>query len=149
MSEYLELLTLSTMTLATAGASGQPHATPVYFAALLPPKAVQAPLLYFFSEADARHSRELERDARAAASIYPESHDWQEIRGLQLHGWVSPARPGAEWNAGWEAYQQKFPFVAGLKIVVARNRFYIFHPTWIRLVDNSRRFGFRQEWSFE
>lgn len=137
-----DLLALSTMTLATQDAQGQPHAAPVYFAA--------GPDLglYFFSEASSQHSQDTARDPRAAAAIYPEAADWQAIRGLQLRGVVHPLAPGQPWETAWALYAAKFPFVKALKLVVARNTLYVLRPTWLRLVDNRRGFGFKQEWQF-
>lgn len=135
------LLSVSTLTLATCGADGAPHAAPVYFA------ADAGPRLYFFSDPASQHSLDLERDPRAAAAIYPECDGWQEIRGLQLRGQVHRVPPGAEWDAAWACYAARFPFVHALKAIVARNTLYVFIPHWVRLVDNRRGFGFKQEWT--
>jgi uncharacterized protein YhbP (UPF0306 family) len=136
----IDLLELSTLTLSTVGLGGEPHAAPVYFVA---DKAVR---LYFFSDAGSRHSQDAERDRRAAAAIYPECRDWQDIRGLQLRGEVRAVEPGPEWEAAWEIYTAKFPFVSELKAVVARNNLFVFEPNWIRLIDNRQGFGFKEEW---
>jgi uncharacterized protein YhbP (UPF0306 family) len=149
-----ELLELSTMTLATASSDGHPHAAPVYFVALQEPAQERhegdpAPLLfYFFSEPYSQHSRDIELSGTAAGAIYPETPDWREIRGLQLVGKARLVSRGAEWEAAWKGYRHKFPFVAALKLIVARNALYVLTPTWMRLVDNRRGFGFKQEWSF-
>jgi uncharacterized protein YhbP (UPF0306 family) len=135
-----EILLLSTMTLATCDASGAPHAAPVYFV------ADEDLRLYFFSDPESQHSLDLRRDPRAAAAVYPECHGWQEIRGLQLHGEVRSVSPGAEWDAAWALYAAKFPFVNELKEAVMSNSLYVFTPRWVRLVDNRRGFGFKQEW---
>jgi uncharacterized protein len=136
-----ELLAVSTLTLATTGPGGEPHAAPVYF-------AVAGELrLYFFSDPHSRHSQDLDGDPRAAAAIYPECEGWQDIRGLQLRGEVWPVVPGAEWDQAWKAYLQKFPFVGKLQAVVARNQLYVLRPEWIRLVDNRQGFGFKEEWT--
>ena len=140
-SEVSDLLSVSTMTLATSGGSGEPHAAPVYFV------AGENRTLYFFSDPESQHSRDLAQNPRAASAVYPESFDWQDIRGLQMHGEVYPVPAGAEWEAAWRVYAAKFPFVIALKAVVARNRLYAFAPHWIRLVDNRRSFGFKKEWS--
>ena len=134
------LFALSTMTLATTGVGG-PHAAPVYFA------SGETLRLYFFSEETSQHSRDIASDPRAAAAIYPEGQDWQDIHGLQLRGEVIAVAPGAEWESAWEHYVAKFPFAAGLKEIVRRNRLYVFAPDWIRLVDNRRGFGFKKEWA--
>lgn len=139
--QVAELLRLSTMTLATCGADGEPHAAAVFFA------ADEGLNLYFFSAEDSRHGQDLADDARAAASVYPECRDWRDIRGLQLRGEVRPLGPGEEWEGAWRRYAAKFPFVEELREVVARNRFYVFTPHWIRLVDNRRGFGYKEEFA--
>lgn len=138
-----DLLSLSTMTIATSGADGQPHAAPVYFA------ADQSLSFFFFSDPQSQHSKDLYHDSRAAAAVYPECFDWQDIRGLQMHGQVNLMESGEDWEKAWEAYQTKFPFVSGIKNVLAQNRLYAFTPAWIRLVDNRRGFGFKQEWNLK
>lgn len=135
-----ELLSVSAMTLATSDAGGMPHAAPVYFA------ADQSMMLYYFSDKKSRHSQDLCADPRAAVAIYPGGDDWRTLHGLQLHGSVQLIQPGAAWEAGWQVYLEKFPFVAALKTIVAQNSLYTFRPNWMRLVDNRRRFGFKQEW---
>jgi uncharacterized protein YhbP (UPF0306 family) len=139
-----ELLSVAAMTLATAGSDGQPYAAPVYFAAGLSADPLR---LYFFSDPASQHSQDLARDPRAAAACYPESQSWQDIRGVQLRGEARPAPGGEAWDAGWKCYVDKFPFVEGLKLIVARNTLYSFEPRWIRVVDNRRGFGFKEEWS--
>jgi uncharacterized protein YhbP (UPF0306 family) len=139
-----ELLSVAAMTLATSGPDGQPFAAPVYFAADL----ADGPLrLYFFSDPDSQHGRNLKRDPRLAAAFYPESDDWREIRGVQLRGEARPVPSGAAWDLGWRCYADKFPFVEGLKLIVARNTLYCVKPDWVRVVDNRRGFGFKEEWS--
>jgi uncharacterized protein YhbP (UPF0306 family) len=130
---------VNTMTLATA-AAGQPHATPVYFAA--------SPHLelYFFSAEDSLHTRGIQRDPRAAAAIYPLCQGWQDIRGLQCHGAVTLVESSPAWDGAWNLYQDKFPFVRSLKTIVARNRLYVLTPAWVRYVDNTQRFGYKQEY---
>ncbi len=136
-----DLLSLSTMTLATTGADGDPHAAPVYFA------ADTDLTLYFFSAPDSQHGQDLRHNPRAAAAIYPECFGWEDIRGLQLRGLVMRLDRGPAWEAAWAVYVAKFPFVAALKVIVAMNELYAFRPRWIRLVDNRRGFGFKQEWA--
>lgn len=142
-----ELLRVHTLTLATCSPEGRPHAAPVYFAASS--RGLQPGMrLYFFSGQDSRHTQDLLRQPAAAGAIYPECEGWQDIRGLQLEGEVLPVERGPEWDAAWEQYRAKFPFVSALKVVVARNALFAFVPHWIRLVDNRRGFGFKQEWHF-
>jgi len=137
----LELLGVSTMTIATAGPTDGPHAAPVYFALATDGRLV------FFSDPASVHASQAVGPARVAAAIYPASSDWTEIRGLQLHGTVRALPSGPEWDAAWEAYRRKFPFVAGLGEIVERNWLYALEPTWVRLVDDRRGFGSRREWT--
>ena len=145
---YVDLLALSTLTLATCGLDGEPHAAAVYFAANLPLAPGIAPQLYFFSDPDSQHSQDVSANPQAAATCYPECQGWQDIRGLQMRGRVRLVAPGAEWEAAWACYTAKFPFVNTLKAIVARNALYAFIPHWLRLVDNRWGFGFKQEWTF-
>jgi uncharacterized protein YhbP (UPF0306 family) len=148
-----ELLALSTMTLATCNPGGQPHAAPVYFAALreLHPQGAQPLRLIFFSEAHSQHGqdfagRDTAGQVNAAGAIYPECTGWQEIRGLQLRGRVRRVQPGEEWDLAWQAYRQKFPFAEDLLEIVQRNALYVLTPSWLRLVDNRAGFGYKKEW---
>jgi len=152
-----ELLAVSTMTLATSNANGQPHAAPVYFAAGAYPSSdfasspgisvtLQAPDLYFFSDPQSQHGRDLAANPYAGAAIYPPCFDWQDIRGLQMRGVVERVEKGADWDLGWSLYRAKFPFASGLMEIVSRNTMYVLIPGWLRLVDNRRGFGFKQEW---
>ncbi len=148
VDELADLLALSTLTVATTSADGQPHAAPVYFAAVIDSDAGSRLRLYFFSEPDSQHGRDAATNPRAAAALYPLCYDWQDIRGLQMRGSVQAVEPGEEWEQAWEQYQSKFPFVSSLKEIVARNTLYVFVPNWVRLVDNRRGFGTKQEWEF-
>lgn len=151
-----ELLAVSTMALATSNTDGQPHAAPVYFASgahssvgLLSSgifREWRAPALYFFSDPQSQHGQDLATNPLAGAAIYPPCFDWQDIRGLQIRGIVKHVERGAEWDLGWDLYQAKFPFTSGLIEIVSRNILYVLIPHWLRLVDNRRGFGFKQEW---
>jgi hypothetical protein len=131
------------MTLSTCSPDNTPHAAAVYFVCV----DKQALRLYFFSEEASQHGRDLAANPRAAVAIYPECYDWQDVRGLQMRGEAHPVAPGAEWEHAWQAYQDKFPFTIQLSKLVARNQLFVFSPEWIRLVDNRRGFGFKQEWT--
>jgi uncharacterized protein YhbP (UPF0306 family) len=135
------LLSTSTMTLATTGVSGEIHAAPVYFVA---DESLQ---LYFFSDPESQHARDITRRPAAAVAFYPECFSWEDIRGVQMRGEVYLVEPGMDWDRAWKLYQSKFPFVSALKEIVAQNAMYTFTPNWVRLVDNQRGFGFKQEWT--
>jgi 4-hydroxy-3-polyprenylbenzoate decarboxylase len=134
-----ELLALPAMTLATAGEDGAPHAAAVYFA------ADEHLCLYFFSEPGSQHACDLQARPQAAVTIQPLIASYQEIRGLQLRGAVRPVPQGQEWQRAFALYLAKFPFVAGMQPVLEKNTLYTFTPDWLRLLDNRRGFGFKEE----
>lgn len=135
-----ELLALTTMTLATTSPGGAPFAAPVFFAA--DPEL----RLVFFSSTGSQHGRNLTSDPRAAVAIYPECRSWQEIRGAQARGRVAQLQSGPARRAAFAVYLEKFPFVESMADEMARNHLYTFTPSWLRLVDNRRGFGFKREW---
>lgn len=138
---FTDLLSLSTLTLCTCGPDGQPHAAAVYFA------ADDDLNLFFMSDPKSQHGQDIIRDPRAAVAFHPECHGWKDIRGVQMRGDVQSVQPGDPWDHAWAVYEQKFPFVSELKDVVARNQFYVFIPEWVRLIDNLKGFGYKEEWS--
>jgi 4-hydroxy-3-polyprenylbenzoate decarboxylase len=136
-----DLWNLPALTLATSGADGTPSAAAIYFA------SATNHTLYFFSAEDSQHSINLAADPRAAASIHPLVEGWLEIHGLQLRGRVQLVSLGKEWDQAWDLYQAKFPFAAELKDIIAKNRLYAFRPEWVRLIDNRKGFGYKEEWT--
>jgi uncharacterized protein YhbP (UPF0306 family) len=135
-----DILGVSTMTLATTDSNGMPHAAPVYFV------HDNDLHFFFFSEKDSQHSRDIVHKSDVAGAIYPQCFDWRDIKGLQLRGKSHIVNTPSQWHTVWNKYREKFPFVRSLKTQIAKNRLYILNPSWIRLVDNSRGFGFKQEW---
>jgi len=140
-----ELLALPSMTLATVGADGAPHAASVYFAA--DAGAEGGGRLYFFSSAGSQHGCDLANNPAAAVTLAPLVEGWREIYGMQMRGAAHPVPAGAQWEAAFQLYLARFPFAASLKEELARNTLYVFTPTWLRLVDNWRGFGFKEEWT--
>jgi 4-hydroxy-3-polyprenylbenzoate decarboxylase len=136
-----DLLGLPLVTLATVGADGAPHAASVYFA------AGEDHRLYFFSSAASQHGRDLAANPAVALTLSPVVEGWRDIYGLQMRGEAHPVPTGPEWERGYQLYLARFPFAASFKEEVARNLLYVFTPRWLRLVDNSRGFGFKEEWT--
>ena len=131
----------STLTLATTTAGGFPQAASLFFAA-----AADGSLL-FVSAADSRHSLNIAANGRGAVTIHGETWNWNEIAGAQMEGSVSAVPAGPEREAAWETYKAKFPFAAAFEDEVSRSTFYRFTPRWVRLIDNSVRFGYREEFT--
>ncbi|MFI5279920.1 MAG: pyridoxamine 5'-phosphate oxidase family protein [Gemmatimonadales bacterium] len=133
----------STLTLATTTASGLPQAAPLFFAA-----AVDGSLI-FVSGAESRHSLNIAATGTAAVTMYGDTWSWNEIAGAQMEGSVSAIPAGPERDAAWDTYKAKFPFVAEFADEVSRSNFYRFTPRWVRLIDNSVRFGYREEFTVD
>jgi uncharacterized protein YhbP (UPF0306 family) len=130
----------TTMVLATRMPDGTPRSTPLYFA---PDKDLR---LIFLSDPDSAHSRNLAASQHASAAMYPEERDWRRLRGVQMTGHAR-VLDGSEAEAARHTYARRFPFVAELATAMAASRIYAFTPSWVRLTDNRRGFGFQQEWS--
>ncbi len=129
----------STLTLATVGAINEPQAAPLFFA------ADDVGSLLFVSGAKSRHCLNIAANGSAAVTVYGETWNWNEIAGVQMEGTVSAIPAGPEREAAWETYKAKFPFVVEFEDEVSRSNFYRFTPRWVRLIDNSVRFGYREE----
>jgi len=136
-----DVLAVATMTLATVDEDGMPHAADVYFAA----NDEEFPTLYFFSQASARHIKNLADHPKAAVTIHPGVAHWQEIHGIQMRGVVEQVTEPVEREAGTQLYMAKFSFTSALKPLFKVNILYGFRPDWIRMIDNRRGFGFKEE----
>jgi uncharacterized protein YhbP (UPF0306 family) len=128
----------STMTLATVNANGLPEASSLFY-------ATEDDTLIWVSGQRSRHSINVVATGKAAVTVHNETWNWSEIAGVQLEGDASliPLGPGREH--AWEVYKTKFPFVSEFADEVSRSEFYRLVPRWIRLIDNSVRFGYREE----
>jgi len=131
----------TTLSLATVDAAGLPHAASLFFA------EEENLSLIFVSEPTVLHSRNVASQPRVSATIAADGQLWQGIRGVQLEGGCALLSE-AEAQAAWEVYGAKFPFVKQDETLARRLResgFYRIRPAWIRLVDNTRGFGFKEE----
>ena len=129
----------STLALSTVNAEGSPQSAPLFFA------VDEDGSLLFVSSPKSRHSLNIAADSHAAVTMYNETWTWEEIAGVQMEGHVHhlPAGPGREH--AWEVYKAKFPFVVEFEDEVSRSEFYRFVPKWVRLIDNSVQFGYKEE----
>lgn len=139
---------LTTMTLATTGPGGEPHAAAVYFA------ADRDGSLVFLSAKTTVHGENLLRDPQVAATIHDEHQEWEKLRGIQLRGTAAPV-PAVRVPRAAAVYAAKFAFAAleggtggALANALSKTTFWSLRPTWLRLIDNSRGFGFKEEESY-
>ncbi len=141
----------NTMTLATVGQDGEPRAAAVFYAA---DKGLN---LYFLSSPNSRHSQNLARTPRVAATVHADGQAWQAICGLQIEGTARQVDGVRELAHAARVYAGRFEFLKGLLGAddaggpvslagpVASSRFYVLRPTWIRLIDNAMGFGHKEE----
>jgi len=140
----------TTMTLATIGPDGAPQAAAVFYA------YDDDFNLYFLSESTTRHGRNVAVNPRAAATIQADGQDWRQICGLQIEGTVALVEGARELAHAIRVYSARFNFLTGLltgttegprELIgpLARSRFYVLRPSWIRLIDNRVQFGYKEE----
>ena len=138
----------TTLTLSTVGPEDAPAAAAVFY-------ATDDDLnLYFLSEERTQHGQNLLADPRVAGTIQADGQDWRTIRGVQLRG-TAEGVTGAEIAHAAAVYGRKYAFVAALLAgqagpgaltgPLARARFWVLRPAWFRLVDNTVRFGAKEE----
>ena len=132
----------TTLTLATLAEDGRPQAAALFYAEM------DDFSLVFTSEQKVRHSKNLARDARTAATIQADAQEWQAIQGLQIEGRCVKLK-GDAVEAARNAYTTKFPFLKTnklLSVALHFGTFYQLRPDWIRLIDNAQGFGHKEEW---
>ena len=138
----------STMTLATAKGDVA-WSAPVYYVFF-------KSCFYFFSDPTSRHVQESLASGQASSSIYANASPWQEIRGIQMSGQMETVSARLGTIEVIRAYLKKFPFTKdffkpgqALDLEAFTKRFkvklYRFKPTLVYYLDNSIRFGFREE----
>jgi len=103
--------------------------------------------LYWVSGEKSRHSQNLERVTHVAVAIYHETWDWRDIHGVQIEGVARRLIDPDETDRAWGLFRDKFPFTVEFTDQIARSAFYVLTPKWIRLIDNSKYFGHREEFT--
>jgi uncharacterized protein YhbP (UPF0306 family) len=131
----------TTLTVATVDREAWPQAASLFYA------SDDNLNLFWVSGENSRHSQNLERVSRVAVSIHNETWDWRDIQGLQLEGQVRRLVDPDEIDRAWALFRDKFPFTTDFTDQIARSAFYLFSPKWVRLIDNSKAFGHREEFS--
>jgi uncharacterized protein YhbP (UPF0306 family) len=131
----------TTLTLATIARDGRPQAAPLFYAEM------DDLSLIFISEKKVRHSQNIVRDNRVAATIYADGQQWQSIQGIQLEG-TCKGLTGPPAQVARTIYLSKYPFIEKnklLKLMLHKVTFYQITPIWLRLIDNTRGFGHKEE----
>jgi len=143
----------NTLTLATCE-DGAPWAASLFFAS---DKNLN---LFFVSDYRTRHARHVEECSTAVAAINADCARWDEVRGLQIKGSVTIVTGLDRVNA-LRHYLAKFHDVKALfeapasddeRTIAERLKaanMYRLAPSWIRMIDNGRRFGFKVEYDLD
>lgn len=108
--------------------------------------------LYFVSDPHTRHADHIQHNARIAGTIQSEQKDWRLIQGIQLAGTCGEITQPIEAAHALAVYAAKFPFIDSvlhapkeLAAAMAKARWHKITVTWIRLIDNTRGMGFKEE----
>ena len=129
----------TTMTVATVDREAWPQAADVFYA------SDDALRLFFVSGEKSRHAVNLQRVSRVAATIHNNTWDWRDIQGVQIEGEARALSDPDERDRAWTLFRAKFPFTNEFIDQIVRSSFYVIAPSWVRLIDNTRGFGHRQE----
>jgi uncharacterized protein YhbP (UPF0306 family) len=86
----------------------------------------------------------LKHSTSAAAALYPEVRDYQKIRGVQLKGSVVEVPPEL-FEESMATYQLRFSFIQKLPAALETSQLFHLLPSWVRLIDNRRGFGYKRE----
>ena len=132
-----------TASLATTDPEGNPHAANIQYV------HDDKLRLYYISGKDSAHSQHLAVNPNVAVTIY--HHDDAEsktIRGLQIHAIAQLVKDRAENREVTKLYKERYPYVKKNPMLLAAIKlqgFYCLTPTWLRMVDNRKKFGWKEE----
>ena len=136
----------TTLSLATCH-DGRPWSTDLFYT------SDDSCQLYFVSSTTTLHCQHIAANPRVSVSISRQCSDWKEIKGLQLDG-VAGVVPKADRDRVTEMYLTRFPSLKKLHkaseilSIFRKSSFYRISPEWIRLIDNSKVFGHKEEMIF-
>jgi hypothetical protein len=153
-----------TMTIATAKGE-TPWAASVFY-------ANDGFTLYFLSDPDSRHSKDIAENPLVAVTVNEDYHDWRKIKGIQMEGKAELVATEDEMIKAVAIYVEKYSFTAAyLKLMLSpfpriagyldkllsrlplvpglpttfTARFYKVTPTLVRFIDNEKSFGHHEE----
>lgn len=138
----------STLVLATCDAANHPYATSVFY---LPAgeRRTEAAFedrldLAWLSSPSSLHSQHLKANPHVSLALHRSTFEWKQIAGVQMRGFCSTLS-GDERLRLLALYRQRFHLGTVLGLAIRQSTLYRFHPTWLRLIDNRRGFGWKAE----
>ena len=129
------------LTLATVDSGGIPSATPLFYI------LHNGLALYWVSAASSLHSRSLINSPQVSAAVALPTDRWKQIRGVQMRGAVRLVEDSRERKEVLAAYAERFSLGRVFRVALTQIELYCLTPTWIRLLDNSRHFGYKREFT--
>jgi uncharacterized protein YhbP (UPF0306 family) len=81
-------------------------------------------------------------------TIFRDTAQWKEIRGVQLTGTAAVVRSASRRRAIEEVFRKRFGLGPEFDALLATHRLYCFTPRWMRWVDNTQGFGHKTEHAF-
>ncbi|MDZ4164693.1 MAG: pyridoxamine 5'-phosphate oxidase family protein [Smithellaceae bacterium] len=141
----------NTIALSSAG-DGLPHGATLFYLNI-------GFILYFLTDPDTRHGRNMAGNPAVAATIDEDYDNWLDIKGIQLEGTARTVGTIIENGSLALAYARKFPAVKdflfspqkqGLAIMqkITKVLFYELTPRRIYFINNAVSFGHRDEFLF-
>jgi uncharacterized protein YhbP (UPF0306 family) len=129
----------TTLSLATTGDDGEASVAPLFYF------VDEALSLYWLSDKNSRHSLNLGRSSRAAATVYRNALNWKEIRGVQMRGSAAVVTDPQRRDRLIEAYCERFKLGRVLRLAARQSTLYVFEPQFFRYIDNAKGFGSKFE----
>lgn len=133
------LETQSTLALATVNSDGQPQVAPIFYV------SDDRMNLYWLSSPKSRHSLNLVRNPKVAATVYPSVWHWNDIVGLQLEGEARPVGDERIREQILILYLRKFQLPPDFDSIIQASTLYALTPNWLRWLDNSVAFNHKVE----
>jgi uncharacterized protein len=103
---------------------------------------------YFLSAKKTRHGAAMQHGASMAFTVQKDDQDWRLIQGVQGRGYCQPLAPEQRESA-WQTYSARFPFViqtfGSVATALAHVTMWSITPYWLRLIDNTKGFGHKEE----
>jgi uncharacterized protein YhbP (UPF0306 family) len=104
--------------------------------------------LYFLTSPTTRHGKALRNSGEVAFTIHKDDQEWTAITGLQGSGRCDMLTE-AQSQMAWRVYSTRFPFVreqfADIDAALRVAKLWQIAPTWLRLIDNAKAFGYKRE----
>jgi len=133
------------LALATTGENGEASVAPLFYIVDSPEIGDERLSLCWLSAESSLHSLNLLRTPRAAATVFRNTGNWREIRGVQMRGPVSQVTEPARRRALIKAYCERFKLRTVFRLAIRQSALYALQPDFYRYIDNSRGFGYKFE----